>query len=187
MVSGTGKETYNVFDSTGKDLTNYRPTNTVTELLPGTYTVILNGSQQRVEVTPGQQAVVRAGRLMVCGTGKETYNVFDATGKDLTNYRPTNSVTELLPGTYTVLLNGSQQRVEVTPGQQAVVRAGSLIVSGTGKETYNVFDATGKALTNYRPTNSVTELLPGTYTVLLNGSQQRVEVTPGQQAVVRAG
>ena len=190
MVSGTGKETYNVYDSTGKvDLVNYRPTNSVTELLPGTYTVVVNNSQQRVDVTPGQQAVVGAGSVMVSGTGKESYNVYDSSGKvDLVNYRPTNSVTELLPGTYTVVVNNSQQRVDVTPSRQAVVRAGSLIVSGTGKESYNVYDPSGKVdLVNYRPTNSVTELLPGTYTVVVNNSQQRVDVTPSQQAVVRAG
>jgi RHS repeat-associated protein len=190
MVSGTGKETYNVLDPSGQAKVAWdRPTNSVTELLPGTYTVMLNNSQQRLEVTPGQQAVVRAGSLMVAGTGKEWYHVFDSSGKEKLAWdRPTNSVTELLSGTYTVMVNNSQQRVEVTPGQQAVVRAGSLMVSGTGKEWYHVFDSSGQTRLAWdRSTNSVTELLPGTYKVRLNNSEQRVEITPGQQAMVRAG
>ena len=190
VVSGAGKQGYEVYDDTGKDrLTYERPTNSVTELLPGTYTVVLNASRQRATVTPGQQAVVQAGTLVVSGTGKQGYEVFDDTGKDrLTYERPTNSVTELLPGTYTVILNASRQHATVTPGQQAVVKAGSLVVSGAGMQGYEVFDETGKdRLTYERPTNSVTEILPGTYTVALNASRQRVTVTQGQQAVVQAG
>ena len=71
------------------------------------------------------------------------YNIFDSAGKAALAYnRLTNSVIELLPGTYTVFLNNSQQRVDVTPSQQVVVRAGT----GTGKETYNVsrLDRQGK-------------------------------------------
>src|SRR5207245_10362512 len=116
-------------------LCNCRPMTSVTTVHAGTYTLSLNDARQIVEVAAGQQAVVRAGSMMVSGTGKESYNVFDSTGKaGLVNFRPTNSVTELLPGTYTVILNGSQERVEVAAGQQAVVHAGSVMVSGTGKE-----------------------------------------------------
>ncbi len=190
LVSGTGKEGYSVFDEIGRDrLTHERPTNSVTELLPGAYTVIVNASRQRVEVKAGEQTVVQAGTLVVSGTGKEGYSVFDEIGRDrLTHERPTNSVTELLPGTYTVIVNASRQRVEVAAGKQAVVQAGTLLVSGTGNEGYSVFDELGRdRLTHERPTNAVTELLPGTYTVIVNASRQRVDVSAGKQAVVQAG
>src|SRR5439155_12391361 len=112
-----------------------------------------------------QRAVVRPGRLVVSGTDIETHSVLDALPiEGLVNFRPTNSVTELLPGTYTVLLNGLQQRVEVTAGQQAVARAGSLIVSGTGKETGSVLASTAvEGRLSFRPTNPATELLPARY------------------------
>jgi hypothetical protein len=187
MVSGTGKQGYVVFDDIGKKrLTYERPTNSATELPPGTYTVVLNSSRQRVAVTPGQQAVVQAGSLVVSGTGKQGYVVFDDAGKHRLTYdRPTNWVTELFPGTYTVVLNSSRQRVTVTPGQQAVVQAGSLVVSGTGKQGYEVFDDTGKdRLTYERPMNSVTELLPGTYVVKVGKRSFTALVKAGERVTV---
>jgi hypothetical protein len=187
LVSGTGKQGYIVFDDIGKKrLTYERPTNSTTELPPGTYTVVLNASRQRVAVTPGQQAVVQAGSLVVSGTGKQGYVVFDDAGQHrLTYERPTNWVTELFAGTYTVVLNASRQRVTVTPGQQTVVQAGSLTVSGTGKEGYAIFDETGKhRLTYQRPQNSVTELLPGTYVVKVGKRTFRAVVRAGERATV---
>ena len=47
----------------------------------------------------------------------------DASGKERLTYdRPTNLATELVAGTYTVVLNESRQRVEVPAGKQTVVR-----------------------------------------------------------------
>jgi len=75
--------------------------------------------------------------------------------------------------------------VEVTPGQQAVVRAGSLTVSGTGMESYYVYDVAGKeSLTSSRTTNSVTELLPGTYVVKVGERSFTVSVKAGELATV---
>jgi hypothetical protein len=187
LVSGTGKQGYVVFDDIGKKrLTYERPTNSATELPPGTYTVVLNASRQRVTVTPGQQAVVQAGSLVVSGTGKQGYVVFDDAGQHrLTYERPTNWVTEIFPGTYTVVLNTSRQRVTVTPGERTVVQAGSLAVSGTGKEGYTVFDDTGiHRLTYQRPRNSVTELLPGTYVVKVGKRTFTAVVGAGERATV---
>ncbi len=190
MVSGTGGQGYSVWDASGKERLTYdRPTNSATELVAGTYTVVLNESRQRVEVPAGKQTVVRAGTLMVSGTGGQGYSVWDASGKERLTYdRPTNSVTELVAGTYTVVLNESRQRVEVPAGKETVVRAGTLMVSGTGRQGYSVWDASGKERLTYdRPTNSVTELVAGTYTVVLNESRQRVEVPAGKRSVVQAG
>ena len=185
MVSGTGDEPYEVLDASGQTHVAGGRTNSATDLPPGKYTVSLNGSRQVVEVTAGQQAVVRTGSLMVTGSGNERYRVDDSSGKTWFD-RPTNSVSELLPGSYSVSVNGVQQRVEITAGQQAVIRTGTLMVTGGGKERYRVDDSSGKAWFD-RPTNSVSELLPGSYSVSVNGVQQRVEITAGQQAVVRTG
>ena len=59
------------------------------------------------------------------------------------------------------------------------------MVSGTGKERYQVFDATGqRGLTAYIATNSTTELLVGTYVVKIGGRTFTVSVKPGQRATV---
>jgi hypothetical protein len=123
-----------------------------------------------VEGNRASTAGKEMGSLVVTGTGAERYQVLDsAATKGLTSYRATNSAVELLPGTYVVELNGTRQRVAVTPGKQAAVAAGSLMATGTGAERYQVLDsAATKGLTSYRATNSAVELLPGTYVVELN-------------------
>ena len=111
--------------------------------------------------------MAQAGTLMVSGTGGQGYSVFDASGKERLTYdRPTNSATELVAGTYTVVLNESRQRIEVPAGKETVVRAGTLMVSGTSGQGYSVWDASGKERLTYdRHINSITELLPGMYMI----------------------
>ena len=137
-------------------------------------------------VAAGKQAEVVAGSLRVAGTGKERYHVLDATGqRELTGYIATNSTAELLPGTYTVELNGTRDQVTVAAGKQAEVVAGSLRVAGTGKERYHVLDATGqRELTGYIATNSTAELLPGTYVVKVGDRSMTARVHAGQQTNV---
>ncbi len=190
VVSGTGLDDYYVADASGQSaLTGHRRTNFATELLPGTYTVVLNGSRQSVTITGGQKTEVPAGRVVVSGTGLDDYYVADANGQSaLTGHRKTNFVTELLPGTYTVVLNASHESVTISGGQQTEVKAGNLVVSGTGVDDYYVADANGQtALTGHRRTNFATELLPGTYTVVLNGSRQSVTLPGGAKTEVKAG
>jgi hypothetical protein len=188
VVSGTGADDYYVADSLGgRALTGSRRTNTATELLPGTYTMVLNGSQQRVTLTGGTTTEAAAGNLLVRGTGADDYYVADSLGgRALTGSRRTNTATELLPGTYTVVLNGSQQRVTLTGGTTTEAAAGNLLVRGTGADDYYVADSLGgRALTGSRPTNTATELLPGTYAVRLRDRSFTVQVRPGDSSVVR--
>jgi len=66
------------------------------------------------------------------------------------------------------------------------VAAGNLVVSGTGADDYYVADSLGgRALTGSRPTNTATELLPGTYAVRLRDRSFTVQVRPGDSSVVR--
>ncbi len=190
LVSGTGSDGYHVADRTGqKSLTGSRTTNAATELPPGTYTVVLNGSRQSVAVKAGRSTEVQAGNLLVSGTGGDGYYVADSTGEhSLTGSRNTNGAFELLPGTYTVVLNSSRQRVVISAGTKTEVQAGSILVSGTGADGYYVADSTGqRSLTGSRNTNVPFEVVPGTYTVVLNGSRQRVVVSPGAKTDVPAG
>jgi hypothetical protein len=187
LVAGIGKEQYFVYDSTGQDrLAEYRATNSAVELLPGAYIVVLNNSKQRVNVVPDRQTVVRAGTVLVAGTGKDGYSVWDSAGTSyLAGGGPTNSVIELLPGTYVIKLNNSRQRVTVAPDRQTVVRAGTVLVAGTGKDGYSVWDSAGTSyLAGDGPTNSAVELLPGRYTVKAGDLHFKVQVRPGQQTKV---
>jgi hypothetical protein len=190
VVSGTGADDYHVADSLGgQALTGSRRTNTATELFPGTYTVVLNGSQRQVTLTAGTTTQAPAGNLLVRGTGADDYHVADSLGgRALTGSRRTNTATELLPGTFTVEVNGTEQRVTLTGGTTAEVAAGNLLVRGTGADDYHVADSLGgRALTGSRRTNTATELLPGTYTVVLNGSQERVTLAGGKTSEAPAG
>ena len=59
MVSGTGKEAYVVYDSTGQGrLTFDRATNSATELFPGTYVVKVGDRSFKVQVRAGQRTTV---------------------------------------------------------------------------------------------------------------------------------
>ena len=122
----------------------------------------------------------------VTGTGNDQYHVYNAAGQSSVIYnRPLNRATELLPGTYTVLLNGSRQRVTVDPGQRVEAAPGNLMVTGTGSDYYTVHDATGQeVLTSTRRTNQATELFPGTYTVRLGDQSHTVQIQAGRRTTV---
>jgi sarcosine oxidase gamma subunit len=187
VVSGSGADNYYVADSAGeRDLTGYRRTGAVVELLPGTYMARLMGTRAVATVTGGQRTAIAAGSLIVSGSGADNYYVADSAGeRDLTGYHRTSTVVELLPGTYVVRLAGTRAGATVTGGQQTAIAAGSLIVSGSGKDNYYVADSAGERdLTGYRRTGTPTELLPGAYVVRLGPRRLPVQVQPGVRAEV---
>jgi hypothetical protein len=188
VVSGTGADDYYVADAQGNTaLTGSHKTNTPTELPAGSYVVVLNGSRAPARIRAGRRTDVAGGNLVVSGTGADDYYVADSLGgRALTGSRRTNTATELLPGTYTMVLNGSQQRVTLTGGTTTEAAAGNLLVRGTGADDYYVADSLGgRALTGSRPTNTATELLPGTYAVRLRDRSFTVQVKPGASSIVR--
>src|SRR5580765_2477605 len=113
----------------------------------------------------------RPGSAMVAGSGKGRYYVHDVSGKILVGEQ-TNAAVELLPGNYIVELNGTTQSITVSEGQNATVAAGGATVAGSGTGRYYVHDVAGKILIGGQ-TNAAVELLPGNYTVELNGTTQR--------------
>jgi len=182
MVAGSGKARYYVHDVSGKILVGEQ-TNAAVELLPGNYTVELNGTTQRITVSEGQNATVAAGGAMVAGSGTGRYYVHDVSGKILVGEQ-TNAAVELLPGNYIVELNGTTQSITVSEGQNATVAAGGATVAGSGTGRYYVHDVAGKILIGGQ-TNAAVELLPGNYTVELNGTTQRFPIRAGEQTIVR--
>ena len=190
FVSGLGADGFYVADSGGeRALTGSRTTGLAFELLPGTFTAVLNNSRQRVVVAAGVTDTVRAGNAFASGLGADGYYVADSTGlRALTGSRTTNGPFELVPGRYSVVLNNSRQVVTILPGERTEVRAGSVCVTGTGADGYYVADSTGeRALTGSRNTNAPFELMPGRYTVILNNTRQLITVAPGIRSDVRAG
>jgi hypothetical protein len=110
--------------------------------------------------------------------------VFDAAGTKSLKDAHTNGEIELLPGSYQVLLNEISQTVNVRAGQKTVVQAGSVVVSGTGKSKYSVFDAAGTKSLKDAHTNGEIELLPGSYVVKVNDRTFNAQVRAGQRTTI---
>ncbi len=184
VVSGTGADSYYVADTTGeRDLTGYRRTGAPVELLPGRYVVRLMGTRAGATVTGGERTELAAGSLVVSGSGADSYYVADTTGeRDLTGHRRTGAPVELLPGRYVVRLMGTRAAATVSGGERTELAAGSLVVSGSGAESYYVADSTGERdLTGHRRSGAPVELLPGRYVVRLGDRRLPVQVRPGEQ------
>src|SRR5207245_7996539 len=132
-------------------------------------------------VAAGKQAEVVAGSLRVAGTGKERYHVLDATGqRELTGYIVTNATAELLPGTYTVELNGTRDQVTVAAGKQAEVAAGSLRVAGTGRERGEEGEGGGEGGRKGHIENKATGgVVTGTYNVEPKGQREQLTKRAG--------
>ncbi len=184
VVVGTGEDSYYVADRTGdRDLTGFRRTNAAVELPAGPYVVRLNGTRADVRIRAGARVEVSAGVLLVAGSGADSYFVADSAGdRDLTGFRRTASPLELLPGSYVVRLNGSRADARIAAGQRTEIAAGSLVVSGSGEDSYYVADAAEEHdLTGFRRTGTPLELLPGTYVVRLGERRLPIEIRPGVQ------
>jgi hypothetical protein len=140
----------------------------------------------RTRTTRIEEILRKTGALLLKGTGAEHYDVLDSTGTNrLVAYRATNSVTELLPGQFVVVLNGRQHAVSIAAGQQTEVAAGTFRMTGTGAEHYDVLDSTGtNRLVAYRATNSDTELLPGNYLIKLGNRSFPVRIRAGQRVTI---
>ncbi len=190
VVLGSGADSYYVADGAGeRDLTGYRRTGTPVELPSGSYVVRLNGTRASVRIRAGKRAEVPAGSLIVSGSGADSYYVADSAGeRDLTGYRRTGVVVELLPGSYVVRLMGTRAGATIAGGQRTEIAAGSLVVSGSGTDSYYVADSAGERdLTGYRRTGTPVELLPGTYVARLNGTRAGVTITGGQRTEIAPG
>lgn len=184
VVKGTGEDLYEVHDATGEKKLNFARTNEEMKLPAGTYVVSLHSVPHKIEVTTGGRTVIQAGALVVSGTGNDLYEVYDSEGKRKLSFTKTNSVTELLPGTYVLSLQRVQRKLEIQPGKKTVIESGALAVEGNTEGLYYVYDETGKNRLDFRGTNRAIELLPGKYVVTINGREFPVEVKPNQETIV---
>jgi uncharacterized membrane protein len=181
VVTGTGKDSYGLWDGKGGYVTSVK-TNDEREWMPGTYGVQM-GNRPEVTVKGGEKTTVAAGTLLVTGTGKESYGLWDGKGGYVTSVK-TNEEREWMPGTYRVQL-GNKPEVAVKGGERTTLAAGTLLVTGTGKESYGLWDGSGGYVTSVK-TNDEKELAPGTYAVQL-GNRPEVAVKGGERTTLAAG
>lgn len=184
IVSGRKQDYYAVFDAAGTKQLGYLQTEKALDLFPGTYVVDLHGIKRTVAVAAGRRTNLRTGTLSVAGTGKDYFTVFDDSGKTQLGYLQTNRLLELFPGEYQVTLHGVSTKAAVQGGRDTTVAAGRIVVPGSGSTYYAVLDARGGTQLAYVTTNTEVELLPGTYTVDVNGTRRSAEVTAGGRTVV---
>jgi hypothetical protein len=184
QVAGDGNDMYDVYDETGSKRLHFTSIGKVVELLPGVYTIMLHQTQQRATVKPGTQATLQAGTLVVSGEGRDLYEVYDQTGSKRLEFTRTNNAMKLFEGTYVVRLRNSSQTVSVRAGEQTVVKTGTLVVSGDGQDSYEVFDESGKERLDFTSTGNVIELLPGAYVVVCRERKCDAVVTAGSRTTI---
>ncbi|HKI37822.1 MAG TPA: hypothetical protein VKA46_38570 [Gemmataceae bacterium] len=103
-----------------------------------------------------------------------------------------NTVVELVPGTYEVLVNKTKRMVTIRAGEKAVLLTGTLVVEGEGN-WYTPYQGDEAKLARGQPKmNSAIALFPGTYTVWvrvrLDQSEKltdSAQVLPGEKTVLK--
>jgi uncharacterized membrane protein len=89
---------------------------------------------------------------------------------------------ELMPGAYGVLL-GNKPEVAVKGGERTTLAAGTLLVTGPGKESYGLWDGKGGYVTSVK-FNEEKELTAGSYNVKFDDKDHPVEVVAGQKTTL---
>jgi hypothetical protein len=119
--------------------------------------------------------------------GQDFYTVFDSAGEKQLGYARTKAPIELFPGDYVVDLHGARRTVRISPGRLTSLQSGTITVSGTGADFYEVYDAAGKKQLAYAKTNGLLELFPGEYSLGLHGASVGATVRAGRDTIVAAG
>jgi hypothetical protein len=155
-------------------------TNDRLQLPAGEYVVTLNGVTQKVSIAPGEETSLVAGTLIV-GTVEplQGYQVEDMLGRKLVE-KPVGEGIELLPGNYTLSLNGATQMVTIMAGKVSNIGIGLLLVRGGVLDSFDVYDPSGRRLLNH-VMNYPVALLPGNYVVGTGGRKVQVQIVAGKR------
>ena len=186
-VSGTGNDTYSVYDAAQEEKLGSAATNDEIEMFPGTYVVELNKTTLTGRVEEVQAEVLAAGVLTVSGTGTHNYEVYDAAGEDQYGSAKTGEEIELFPDAYLVTLNGITRAATVQAGSTSELPSGVLTVSGTGNDDYFVYDAAGEEQLGSAKTNEKFDMFPGNYLIELNQVRQAASVESGGASELPSG
>jgi len=83
---------------------------------------------------------------------------------------------------------GSTGRAGVAePMQQVAADAAELVVSGSGQDIYQVYDAADEKHLKTVRTNTAVELFPGNYLLVLNGTRRSATVAQARRTIVVSG
>jgi len=125
--------------------------------------------------------------VVVTAKGQTFYTVFDEPGTKQLTYAKTSQPVEMLPGNYVVELNGVRRNANVTRGSVTRIAAGTVLLSGTGADFYEIHDSAGKKQLTYAKTNNEIELFAGEYLLTLHGVSTPVVVRAGNATTLAAG
>ena len=173
-----------MFDEAGQKKLGFTHTGNALEVPPGSYTVVLNNTRKKATVAEDQETVLSAGTLVVAGSGKDLYEVYDETGSHKLNFKYTNREMEFFDGAYVLRLNNSTSNASVHAGDKTIVEAGTVIVPGDGQDLYEVYDEPGTNKLSFTATGKALELFPGTYTVVCKQKKHTVVVKAKQETAV---
>jgi hypothetical protein len=148
----------------------------------------LSGAAAAVSLGEGvSESAADVSGIVVSGKGQDFYTVFDAGGSKQLSYAKTADPIELFPGDYVVDLHGAKRRVTVSPARLTSVASGTISVSGTGADFFEVYDNSGKTRLSYAKTNGALELFPGDYVIGVHGVTVGATVQAGRDTTVAAG
>jgi hypothetical protein len=182
QVDGTTSVQFLVFDLAGKPAHN-GPLGRTLALDRGKYHVKVNNSTHTVTVETGKLTRCATGTLLTSGATEETWFVHDTAGKALEQTRLGRALS-LMPGTFRVKVNSTEATAEVKQNQVTELKTGSLVVEGSGGDSYYVTNKAGAHL-NQQNLNKALAFLPGEYNVRLGENTRVVRVEPGQTTSVK--
>ncbi|MGC1242813.1 MAG: hypothetical protein WA874_14575 [Chryseosolibacter sp.] len=125
------------------------------------------------------------GAVQVDGSTGAYFYAFDETGEQA-GYQSLNHVLRLPPGRYQVRVNNAQWPVEVQSGRLARCATGTVLLTGSTADLFQVSDSTGNPLGAETLGKSMS-FFPGAYTVKVNNTEAAVVVKPMQLTVVKTG
>ena len=179
LASGTTDEYFYVFDGANTQLASQKIGRAL-DLFPGKYKVELNRTSQAVEIAAGAMVELKPATLTVEGSTDEYYYVFDSSGTQLASTKISRPLA-LLPGAWTVKVNGTSQNVNAAAGATLKIPTAVLVITGTTDEYYYVLNSTGTQLASTKLGRPL-GFMPGSYTAKVNNSTLAVQLEAGKTA-----
>src|SRR4051794_28813231 len=137
----------------------------------------------RYEAHPGKAR----GALTVAGDTSDSFSVYKG-GRAVTAIPPLLSATvELEPGAYEARVNGTGRLVTVEAGKKAVLRTGTVVVTGDTTDSYQVYQGDKALLGNPALLNAARAFFPGRCEVAVNGTRQAAAVRPERKEGLGTG
>lgn len=184
LATGATEQYFYIFDSSGAQLASERLGKAIA-LFPGKYEARVNNSRAAVEINPGAPMEVKSGTLSVPAKTDEYYYVFDLAGNQLSSAKLSTPLS-LFAGAWTLKINNSPARVEITAGAVTEFKPGALLVNGATDEYYYVFDAAGNQLASAKLGRALS-FAEGSYTLKLNNAPVPIKVEAGGTTEYTAG